>query len=286
MRLKSIGDLIVLPNTLFAMPWLVAGLCLVFKDPLLQARPLSLSLLFWMVLAFISARIAGMSFNRIIDVEWDAKNPRTQGRVLVTGQVSREQVSCLAWGSIGLFIVCCSRINLTCLALAPLAVGLLWGYSYLKRVTRWYHLVMALNHAMLPLFVWAALTGSISIPALYLAGALLSLICANDIIYGIQDVDFDRHYSLHSMATAMGPLSSLWIARGLHVLFVALLIDVGVLLGLREVFYIGITTIASLLVYFNVGLDITDGRSINTFMFRCNTWVGFVLMMTSVASVV
>lgn len=285
MRLKTINELVVLPNTLFGLPWLVINICLTFLDPLTPAKHLSVGLVFWIFLAFLSARIAGMSFNRLIDVDYDAKNPRTQDRGLVTGELTKGQVLTLAWGAVAVFFVACGAINWVCLLLAPAAVAILWGYSYLKRITPWYHLIMALNHALLPIFVWAALTGAITVVAVYLALAVLVLISSNDIIYGIQDVEFDREHGLHSMATVIGPQASIWMARAFQGLFITLLVDVAMLLGLPLPFYFGIVVIAAILIFLNLQLDISDPRTINRYMFCSNTWTGFVLMIFTLVSV-
>ncbi|MDP1836033.1 MAG: 4-hydroxybenzoate octaprenyltransferase [Chlamydiales bacterium] len=285
MRLTTISKLVVLPNTLFGLPWLVINICLAFLDPLMPAKHLTFGLAFWIFLAFLSARVAGMSFNRLIDVAYDAKNPRTQDRGLVTGELTKQQVLGLAWGAIGVFFIACGAINKVCLLLAPVAVAILWGYSYLKRVTPWYHLIMALNHALLPIFVWAALTGGITVVAVYLALAVLMLISSNDIIYGIQDVEFDREHGLHSMATAIGPQTSVWLARAFQALFITLLVDVAALLGMPSTFYFGIAFVSVILICLNLQLDISDPRTINRYMFCNNTWTGFVLMAFTLMSV-
>ncbi len=285
MRWTSFQQLIVLPNTLFGLPWLITSVAMALADPLMAPAGQSWVWLgLWMTIAFIAARIAGMSFNRLIDQSFDALNPRTRDRVLPKGEVTRQQVTCVAWGSVAVFVVACGAINLTCLALAPILVALLWGYSYLKRITPLCHVVMALNHFFIPIFVWAALTGAIGIPALYLGGAILCLVTANDIVYGIQDLSFDRSHRLHSVATALGPERALWLTQGLHALFLLMIIDLAMLLDLAAVFYLGVLIIAGVLFYLHRRYD-KDGDA-TAFMFRCNVWVGGLLMLFSVGAVI
>ncbi len=284
---QSLSKILVIPYTLFGLPWLIASMALVFADPLTPPEGgLTLKVVFWMVLATLSARAAGMSFNRLIDQQFDARNPRTQDRPLVTGELSSEQVRRVAWGSVGLFLVACGMLSTTCLLLAPVLVALLWGYSYLKRVTSWCHLVMALNHALIPVFVWAAISDKVTIPAIFLGTAILALFTANDIIYGIQDERFDREEGLHSVATALGAQPALWIAFALHTFFIWFLVDVALVMQLTPLFYVGIGLASLLLLLFDRQVDIQEPKTINTFLFRANTWVGFVLMFFSVASVV
>lgn len=286
MRWSSLSKILVLPYTLFGLPWLIASIALVFADPLSPPdRGLSFRLVFWMVLATLSARAAGMSFNRVIDQQFDALNPRTQDRPLVTGEVAPSQVWWVAWGSVALFFVSCGMLSITCLLLAPILVALLWGYSYLKRVTSWCHLAMALNHALIPVFVWAAVIDKVTIPPIFLGTAILALFAANDIIYGIQDEEFDREQGLHSIATAVGASGALWIAFALHTFFIWFLVDVAMVMSLPVIFYVGLALVALLLVCFDRQVDINDPKTINAFLFRGNTWIGVVLMLFSIVSV-
>ena len=149
-----------------------------------------------------------------------------------------------------------------------------------------YHMVMALNHFFIPIFTWAAITGSIGIPALYLGLAILCLITANDIVYSLQDVAFDRSYGLHSFGTALGEDGALWLVRALHVLFLLLMLDFGVLLSLPWIFYSGIVLVGTLLAYLHRGLDVNDSHSCNMFLFQGNVMSGFVLMTISIGTAV
>lgn len=286
MQWSSVKKLVVLPHTLFGLPWLVTSAALVYADPLIANGPqLTFWRAFWMVVAFCAARVAGMSFNRLIDRKFDSLNSRTRDRGLVTGEISVVQCKRIAWGSAAVLVGACAMINTTCLMLAPALVALLWGYSYVKRVTSWYHFAMALNHFFLPIFVWAALTNQITIPAVFLGTAMLALICANDIVYGIQDETFDLEHGLQSVATTLGSASALWVAFALHIFFLWFLVDVGMVLHLPVVFYVGIAALSGLVFYLDRQISIEDPQTINDFMFRCNVWVGFSLMVFSIVSV-
>lgn len=283
MKLSTFSRLVALPYTLFGLPWLVTSICLVNLDPVIQLKQLSFVQLFMMFVAFFSARTAAMSFNRLIDEPYDTLNPRTQDRALVTKEVKKEHVTYLAWVAAGLFIAACYSINQTLLMMSPIAFFLLWGYSYVKLFSPWYHVVMAINHGLLPIFVWTALTGRVSIAAIYLALAITAFIASNDIIYGIQDMRFDRAHRLYSAATVWGVRSSLRFATSLQLLFIVLLFEVGLLMGLPWQFYLGVFFSMAIIAFLNWQLELKN-RSIQHYMFCNNVWIGVCLMIFSVWS--
>lgn len=280
MKWKVMSRLIALPYTFFSLPWLIISVLLAFADPVLSVRiSAEPKVWLWMLVAFLSARIAGMCFNRLIDHTFDQANPRTQDRVLVTGEASRTDVSRLTIIACALFVVACAKINDTCLILAPATLILLWGYSYLKRVTPWCQLVMALNHALIPVFVWAALTERIGFPAIVLGMALWGLFAAADIIYGIQDLHFDRAMNLHSFATAFGPQQAMRIAWVLQGGAFCLLWELGFLLSLGWPYALSVTLAGGLIALFDSQVDVDDSSTIQKFLGRSNSWIGVLLLV-------
>jgi 4-hydroxybenzoate polyprenyltransferase len=287
MRLSVLTNLVLIEQTLFGLPWVLTGAILPFAMPgFIETFPWHNWVLWiWIVFAFIGARTAGMSLNRLIDREIDQANPRTRNRALPKGETTPFQVSMLAWLSIFLFIFSCAMINPLCFTLSPVVVLLLWAYSYTKRFTPFCHLFLGLIQFFGPFFAWIAITGTWGLPPVLLGAALMTSITANDIIYTLQDLEFDRNHQLHSIPAALGIDRSLLVARILHILTVLLLTGLGLLLRLNIVYYIGVAVIAYLYYYQHTQLNPRDSSRIDDSFSRCNTLVAVTLLVFSVGDV-
>ncbi len=268
--------LVMLEQTLFGLPWVLATAVLALANPALPFPDLSTWL--WMVIAFSAARSAGMAFNRLIDHEIDGKNPRTADRPLPMGLVTRNQVLAVAWGGVALFLLACGMLNSLCLMMAPGAVFLFWAYSYTKRFTSYCHFVLGIVQLLGPVFAWAAITGTFSLPALLIGGAVCASIAANDIIYAFQDEEFDRANGLWSIPVSLGRDSSILLVRLLHLFALCMLVQTGISLKADYFYFFGLIAMAAIYVYYHLQLRV-QGPS--RFFFMCNTLVALVFLLTS-----
>src|SRR4051812_14405378 len=225
-KLSTYASFVKLPHTVFALPFALIGVIIAS-----YTYALTWATLGWTIPAFTCARFAAMGFNRIVDREYDAQNPRTKLRELPRGALSVRE----AWISViiasGLFIVAAGALGPLCLALSPVALAWVFFYSYTKRFTRFAHLVLGLGMSIAPVGGYLAVAGRWSQPwwlLCVLATAVMSWGGGFDILYALPDVEFDRAHGLHSIPSAVGVPSAITVARGLHVLTVACLALVGI----------------------------------------------------------
>lgn len=288
MEAQKIIRLVRINESIFGLPWVIAGALLPFTQRGFASHLTGQHwfLAIWILTAFISARIAGMSFNRLIDRKIDAENPRTKHRMVAKGEISPFEVGGIAAGSCGIFIFSCYMINEICFFMSPLAVLLLFGYSYTKRFTSCCHFVLGLIQLCGPVFAWAAITGQLAFAPFLLGLALMCSIAANDIIYALQDLEFDQKYGLKSIPVLAGSKGSIWISRGLQTGTVILLMILGVQLELPPLYYGGIAVIAGIYLYFQQLIDLNSKTTINRAFFRCNGFVALILLLTIIGSLI
>lgn len=214
---RTVLEMIKFEHTLFALPFAFLGMILAAGGwPAWRT-------VFWIVMAMVGARSAAMAFNRLVDRRIDAANPRTAGRALPAGLVSPAAVALFTIASSALLIVAAWRLNPLALALSAVALPILFLYSFTKRFTWAAHLVLGLSLAGAPLGAWIAVRGDIRPTPLLLAGAVLTWVAGFDVLYALQDLDFDRRSGLFSIPARFGVIGSLWISAGLHVLTLTLL---------------------------------------------------------------
>ena len=261
-------NLVKLPHTVFALPFAIVGVILASRT-----APLSVEQVGWVVLAFTSARFAAMGFNRIVDREIDARNPRTRMREIPAGVMSvREAATAVIVASL-LFIVAAWRLNPLCLVLAPVALAWVLFYSYTKRFTRWSHLVLGVGLAIAPVGGYLAVTGAWSSPwwmLIALALAVAGWVGGFDILYSLQDASFDRENGLHSVPVAFGASRAILVARMLHVITVAGLALAGIALGAGMLYFAGVAVAASLLLYEHSLVRADDISRLNAAFFTMN----------------
>lgn len=269
-------QLVLIEQTLFGLPWVIATALLALSDPNLPYP--SLGRWFWIVVAFSAARSAGMAFNRLIDQEIDAKNPRTVDRPLQKGTVTKGQVTALAWGAVILFLLACAMLNTLCLLMSPVAVFLFWAYSYTKRYTSCCHFVLGLVQLLGPVFAWAAVTGEMSMTALFIGFAVFASIAANDIIYAFQDEEFDRLHGLRSIPVTMGKSGAIYLVRSLHIFALIVLAEAGVYFEAGPIYFAGVAAIACIYLYYHLQLK---EHGPDRFFFMCNTQAALAFLATS-----
>ncbi|MCC6546490.1 UbiA family prenyltransferase [Candidatus Sumerlaeota bacterium] len=237
---------------------------------------------FWIVVACVGARTAAMAFNRVADADFDARNPRTAGRALVTGALSVQfMMGALIVASLTFFLAA-AMLNETCLYLAPPVLAILFAYSYAKRVTDWSHLVLGFALGLAPIGAWLAVRESISLVPLLLSIAVICWVAGFDMIYSCQDVEVDKtEKELHSIPKKLGVAGALAMARRVHVaslIFFALFwlaADLGILSGL------GVIAIGALMEHQHRLVNPRDLSRVDAAFFTANgiISVGFMLVV-------
>jgi 4-hydroxybenzoate polyprenyltransferase len=241
--------------------------------------PITLSAVIWVVVAFTAARFAAMGFNRIVDREIDARNPRTRMREIPAGVMSVREASLAVAVAALLFFFAAWRLNTLCLMLAPLALAWVLFYSYTKRFTRWSHLVLGIGLSIAPVGGYLAITGRWSNPwwmLIALAIAVASWVAGFDILYALQDVSFDRENGLYSVPSTFGEANALGIARMLHFTTVAALALAGIGADAGMVYFAGVIVAAGLLLYEHSLVKVDDFSRLDAAFFTMNGVISIV----------
>lgn len=243
---SKINQLTLLNQSLFGLPWILTAVLLVFEN-----QGLPTDLLFWSLFfaAFFSARILGMSLNRMIDCAIDGKNPRTQNRPLQLKIISRKEVKGIILFSTFLFVTSCYFLNTLCFFFSPIVLFQLYVYSFAKRISSLCHFFLGSIHFMGPIFAWMALTDSLDARPLLLGLALWLFIAGNDVVYAIQDIDFDRSFQLRSIPAWLGERRALILAKICHALAFASLFTLGFIAQLDFWYDIGVLSLIMLYLY-------------------------------------
>lgn len=215
--LSTVLDMIKFEHTVFALPFAFLGMILAA-----EGWP-SWRTVLWIVVAMVGARSAAMAFNRLVDRAIDAANPRTASRALPKGELSPGFVTVFVIAATALFLLAAWQLNPLTLKMSLVALVVLFGYSYCKRFTWASHLVLGLALAGAPLGAWIAVRGSFAAAPFILAAAVLTWVAGFDVLYALQDEDFDRKTGLHSIPARFGAVGSLWISGLLHLGTLALL---------------------------------------------------------------
>jgi 4-hydroxybenzoate polyprenyltransferase len=269
-------NLVRLPHTLFALPFALVGVVLAS-----YVAPITLSAVIWVVVAFTAARFAAMGFNRIVDREIDARNPRTRMREIPSGIMSVREASLAVVVASALFFVAAWQLNSLCLMLAPLALVWVLFYSYTKRFTRWSHLVLGVGLSIAPVGGYLAITGQWSSPwwmLIALAIAVASWVAGFDILYALQDVSFDKENGLYSVPSTFGEANALGIARMLHFTTVVALGLAGVGAGAGAVYFAGVLVAALLLLYEHSLVKVDDFSRLDAAFFTMNGVISIVFL--------
>ena len=269
-------EMIKFSHTVFALPFALTG-------ALLAARGLpAWQQLFWIVLAMVGARTAAMGLNRLIDAEIDARNPRTAGRAIPAGLIGKGATALFIALSLALLLAAAARLNPLCLKLAPVAVFFLVLYSFCKRFTALAHVVLGICLAAAPIGAWIAIRGTVELPALILGGIVLFWVAGFDILYALQDLEFDRSAGLHSIPVALGVNGSLWAARLFHLVMLGLLTALPAVMGLGTIFLTGVGIVTLMLAYEHWLLRAGDLSKLDAAFFNMNGYISVaVLLFTS-----
>lgn len=271
---KEWTEMIKIEHTVFALPFALSGLVLASPQP-----PAFLTV-FFTILAFVGARSAAMTLNRLIDLKIDGKNPRTQDRALPAGRIKKSTAFLFAVLSFGLMLGAASQLPPLCLQLSPIAVFWLSFYSYTKRFTYLCHIVLGIALGGAALGGWIAAGGELGNAAPWLlALAVSTWVAGFDIIYASQDVGFDQEEKLFSLPSKFGIGKALLIARGLHVLTVSSLLALGFNLHLSWFYWLGAASVAAMLIYEHSLVSEKDLSKVNAAFFTVNGVVSILAFL-------
>ncbi len=274
MMLGRYFGLVKFEHTIFALPFALMSLLVATGG-----QPESGTLL-WVVVAMVGARSAAMAFSRLADRRIDARNPRTADRHIPTGAVSPLGAVVFTVISAAVLVLAARQLNSLCYILSPVALVVVLGYSVTKRFTPWSHLVLGLGLAVAPVGGWLAATGTFAPFPLWLAAGVMFWVGGFDVIYGCQDVDFDRREGLHSLPVHFDVAGALRIARVLHVLAVicvAAAMWVGPELGFVSL--IGAAVMALLLLQEHRLVRGGNLTHIDKAFFTINSWIGMLVLV-------
>ncbi len=272
-KLRTTLAMIKFEHTLFALPFAFLGAILAANGlPTWQQ-------IVWITVAVVGARSAAMTFNRIVDRDIDAANPRTAGREIPSGKLSVGFAWVFLYISIGIFLLASYSLNWLTFALSPVALIVVLGYSYAKRFTAFAHVVLGLALAISPSAAWIAVRGSLDEEVPLLLSLLVLMWTAGfDVLYACQDSEFDRKAGLHSIPARFGIARSLWIARLFHFQAFIVLLLLYFATGLGWPALVGVGLVGALLVYQHTLVKANDLSRLNAAFFTTNAFVSVILL--------
>ncbi len=277
-RLRLTLDMIKFEHSVFALPFALTGALLAFREGGYQTAEIW-GKLGWIVVAMVGARSAAMAFNRLVDARIDARNPRTSMRHLPAGQLSESFAWAFVAGASLVFLAAAWALNLLCLELAPVALGIVFFYSFTKRFTSFSHLVLGFSLGIAPAAAWIAVRGTLDPRILWLTAAVTFWTAGFDVIYSCQDYEFDRAEGLFSVPRALGIAGALRAAQGMHVLMIVCLLALVYGLHLGGLALAGVAAIAGLLIYEHSLVKPTDLSRVNAAFFTMNGYVSVLFFI-------
>jgi 4-hydroxybenzoate polyprenyltransferase len=274
--LRSVGttlEMIKWEHSIFALPFALTAAVLAAGG---WPRPAQLV---WIVVSMVTARSAAMAFNRWVDATLDAANPRTAGRAIPAGLLSRGFVGGFTLAAAALFLLAAAQLNALTLLLAPVALAIVLAYSYTKRFTRWSHLFLGLALGIAPSAAWIAVRGSLDPRILVLTGAVLFWVAGFDVFYACQDAEHDKASGLNSIPAALGIPRAFLLARGMHLAMLAMLVWLVHLFALGGIAIAGIVLVAALLLYEHAIVSPANLSRINAAFFTMNGVISIVFFV-------
>ena len=266
-KVKSYLSLIKFSHTIFAMPFAMIGYVLGLKIFNFKFSILNFLLV---ILCMVFARSAAMAFNRYLDRKHDAKNPRTAVREIPSGIISANNALIFTFVSCFLFLVACFFINKLCFYLSPLALIVVLGYSYTKRFTPLCHLVLGLGLSLAPTGAYIAVTGRFDFLPILFSLAVIFWVSGFDIIYALQDEEFDKSQKIYSMPVWLGKAKALRVSELLHLLSAAAIIAAGFYGGFSWLYWIGVAIFVGMLIYQHSIVKPNDLRKVNIAFMTAN----------------
>ena len=277
--MKRFLSLVTFSHTIFALPFaLLAAVLAAGGVPKAEK-------LLWILVAMVGARSAAMAFNRIADRAIDAANPRTEARDIPAGRISVGSASVFCSLATAVFVFAAWRLNALCFALSPIALLVVLGYSYTKRVTALSHVVHGLGLAIAPVGAWIAVTGRFAATPVALGFAVLFWVAGFDVIYSLQDEAFDRAHGLFSLPARVGARRALDLSTVFHAVSLALLYGVFVLSGGGPLFGAGVVLAGVFLVRQHVLVSPKDLSRVDGAFFTANGWLSVAVFLCGAVDV-
>ena len=282
-RLRTVLEMIKFEHSVFALPFALVGALLAARagGGLPTWRQIA-----WIVVAMVGARSAAMTMNRIADLDYDRRNPRTANRALPTGQLSVGFAWTFTIAASALLVVAAWQLNPLALKLSPVALAVLFLYSYTKRFTSWSHFVLGFCLGISPAAAWIAIRGWLDWRMLILCAAVTLWVGGFDVLYACQDIDFDKAAGLYSIPKRFGVTRALLFARGAHVVMVGLLMWLARSFALGWAAWAGIAVVAALLIYEHSLVKPNDLSKINAAFFTVNGYISLLFLLFWGAAVV
>jgi 4-hydroxybenzoate polyprenyltransferase len=272
-------DMIKWEHSIFALPFALTGAVLAA-----DGWP-RLATLGWIVLCMVSLRTAAMAFNRLVDAEIDRINPRTAMRAIPAGHLSKGFVAAFTVIALTVFIFAAAMLNHLTLLLSPIAIAVVLSYSYMKRITRWSHLVLGIALGIAPSAAWIAVRGTLDPRIIVLTCAVLLWVAGFDVLYACQDFEHDRANGLNSVPQAFGLRGAFLIARIMHITMLLLLVTLVALFHLGTIAIIGVVLVAALLAYEHSLVSPTDLTRMNAAFFTLNGVISVVFFCAVAADI-
>jgi 4-hydroxybenzoate polyprenyltransferase len=276
-RIKIVLEMIKFEHSVFALPFALTG-------ALLAARwtrhgwP-SLRQILWIIVAMVAARSAAMTMNRIADLRYDCENPRTQQRALPTGKLTLQFAWLFTVVAVAAFFIAAWQLNALALKLAPLAIAILFFYSFTKRFTNWSHLFLGFALGISPVAAWIAITGGLDVRMLILCAAVTLWVGGFDVLYACQDIEYDQSAGLFSVPKKFGIAKALLIARGMHIGVIPLLAWLALSFGLPWPAWAGIAVVAALLAYEHSLVKADDLSKLDAAFFTVNGYISMLFLL-------
>ena len=275
-RMRTTLEMIKWEHSIFALPFALTAVLLA-ADGLGDWRTVLPGKVAWILVAMVSARSAAMAFNRWADAELDAANPRTKTRAIPAGLLTPRFVLGFTVLTAAVYVGASAELNRLTLLLSPLVLVVLLGYSYL-RLTRWLHLGLGLALGLAPSAAWIAVRGSLDVRILVLTAAVTLWAAGFDVLYSCQDCEHDREAGLHSLPQAVGIPAAFWVARGMHLFMLGLLVWFGDLSHFGWIGWMGIAVVGLLLAYEHSLVSPNDLRRLNAAFFTMNGVIAMVFL--------
>ena len=273
-KLKITLEMIKFEHTIFALPFAFIGALLAGRG-----LPTGWQIL-WIVLAMVGARSAAMTFNRIVDLQFDKANPRTQARALAAGTLSMPFAVVFTVVMSGIFFFAAAQLNPICFYLSFPTLAILFFYSYTKRFTALSHLFLGLAIGLAPLAAWLAIRGTFAWPPVLLSAAVMFWVAGFDVIYALQDEEFDRRKGLFSLPSRVGIGPALILSTVFHAATIALLLATAMWTQLGGIAYAGIAIVAGILFWEHRIVKPGDLSRVNVAFFSLNGYVSILLLIT------
>jgi 4-hydroxybenzoate polyprenyltransferase len=276
-RIRIVLEMIKFEHSVFALPFALTGALLAARASR-HGWP-TLRQVVWIVVAMVAARSAAMTINRIVDLRYDRENPRTNKRALATGDLSVSFASVFTIVAVVLFLVAAWQLNRLALELAPVALAILFFYSFTKRFTNWSHLFLGFALGISPAAAWIAVTGGLDLRILILCAAVTLWVGGFDVLYACQDVDYDSSAGLFSVPKRFGIARALLIARAMHVGVVAMLASLAASFALPWPAWVGIAVVAALLAYEHSLVKADDLSKLDAAFFAVNGYISLLFLL-------